>query len=340
MAYNHINEFDYELPETLIAQYPLPERTASRLMKVSIQEQSCSHGWFPDVLEWLNPGDLLVLNDTKVFPARLYGAKETGGQIECLIERVVGLRQALTHIKASKAPKVGSKLKFDAMHAEVISREGELFLLEFDCEELFSYLEKSGHIPLPPYISREDETLDESRYQTVYAKHRGAVAAPTAGLHFSKELLSAIEKKGIKIETVTLHVGAGTFQPVRVESISSHKMHRETFSISQACSESVNQTHAEGGRVLAVGTTTLRALESASRSGKTCPYAGETDLFIRPGFQFNAVDALVTNFHLPKSTLLMLVTAFGGYDNVMQAYREAVVEHYRFFSYGDAMLIG
>lgn len=341
MAYDHISDFDYELPEKLIAQHPLSERSASRLLLLNVDEQPISHASFSDIARFIRPNDLLIVNNTKVFPARLYGHKSTGGQIECLIERVLSEKTTLTHIRSSKSPKPGAELYFsDVLKAKVLERVGDLFLLEFECEEtLFSVLEKIGHIPLPGYIDRSVIEDDKERYQTVYAKHLGAVAAPTAGLHFTSDLLGSLQSNGVQIAEVTLHVGAGTFQPVRVEELDSHTMHREYLEVSEATCQAIQECRQKGGRIIAVGTTTLRALESATKDGITRPFQGETDLFIRPGYAFQCVDALITNFHLPKSTLLMLVTAFGSYDLVMQAYQEAIQNAYRFYSYGDAMFI-
>lgn len=339
MNYDHISDFDYELPEQLIAQYPLSERSASRLMKINAKEKSLDHRQFPDLLELLRPNDLLVVNNTKVFPARLYGKKSTGGKIECLVERVLYKNRALVHLKASKSPKPGTIILFPSISATVIERQDDLFLLTFDCENLFDLLEKIGRIPLPSYIDRSDANEDRSRYQTVYARYRGAVAAPTAGLHFTEELIKKIKKKNITITEITLHVGAGTFQPLRVDDLNAHKMHHEYLEVSQETCDVVKQCQQKGGRVVAVGTTTLRALETAAQNGIVSPFQGDTDLFIRPGYSFRCVDVLLTNFHLPKSTLLMLVTAFGGYDLMMYAYQEAVKKEYRFYSYGDAMWI-
>lgn len=340
MGYDHLSDFDYILPENLIAQYPLPDRAASRLLQVDVQAQTADHANFTDILSFLRPNDLLVINNTKVFPARLYGKKGTGGQLECLVERVLSAKRALVHLKSSKSPKVGSTLFFqDGLVAMLQARHDDLFELEFECNDLFDVLESQGHIPLPPYIARDDLEADKSRYQTVYASQRGAIAAPTAGLHFTSALLEAIQNKGVDITQLTLHVGAGTFQPIRHQNINDHKMHCEYLDVSSEVCEAIATCREQGGRVIAVGTTTLRALEAASQSGKTLPFKGDTDLFIRPGYSFQCVDALITNFHLPKSTLLMLVTAFGGYNLVMQAYQEAIREKYRFYSYGDAMLI-
>lgn len=336
---NRLQDYDYVLPEELIAQYPLPERSQSRLLQLGRQSGEIKHGQFWDLLDWLAPGDLLVRNNTRVIPARLYGEKTTGGKLECLVERVLTTHTALVHMRSNKTPKTGALLHFGSCTAELLGREEELFLLRFDAPVL-EVLHANGHMPLPPYMTREDEALDESRYQTVYAKHEGAVAAPTAGLHFDEALLAAIAKKGVEVTEVTLHVGAGTFQPVRVDNLDEHVMHREYLQVGLETCEAVAKTRARGGRVVAIGTTSVRCLESACQDGVLLPYQGDTDLFIRPGYRYQCVDALVTNFHLPQSTLLMLVSAFAGYDSIKNAYLEAVAQRYRFFSYGDAMLIG
>jgi len=341
MSYDHISDFDYELPEQLIAQHPLAERSASRLMSLNVSHQAISHSYFTDIVNSIMSNDLLIVNNTKVFPARLYGSKSTGGQIECLVERVLSNKTALAHIKSSKSPKQNGRLYFsDSLTAIVIERVGDLFLLKFECDTtLFDALQKIGHIPLPSYIDRVATEEDKERYQTVYAEHLGAVAAPTAGLHFTSDLLSQLKSRGVQIAQITLHVGAGTFQPLRVEKLDAHQMHNEYLEVSKTTCEAIQACRRNGGRVIAVGTTTLRALETATHDKITQPFTGNTDLFIRPGYQFQSVDALITNFHLPKSSLLMLVTAFGGYDLVMQAYREAIHNAYRFYSYGDAMFI-
>jgi S-adenosylmethionine:tRNA ribosyltransferase-isomerase len=341
MVYDHLSDFDYVLPKHLIAHYPLVERSASRLLRLSGGNLDISHGCFSDVLQHLQPNDLLVVNNTKVFPARLYGRKASGGKVECLIERVLSDNRALVHLKSSKSPKPGSQIIFSTgLTAELISRAGDLFMLAFDCSEsLYDVLEKIGEVPLPPYIDRSVERSDKDRYQTVYAACPGAVAAPTAGLHFTPELLASLQQKNINIAAITLHVGAGTFQTIRVSNLNEHKMHSEMIEVSDATCIAIQKCRAAGGRVIAVGTTSLRALESASKHGKITPYQGETDLFIRPGYNFQCVDTLITNFHLPQSSLLVLVSAFGGYDLIMQAYQQAIEKEYRFFSYGDAMMI-
>ncbi len=343
-----LKDFDYVLPERLIAQYPLPERATSRLLKVNSHSDSLSHGSFHDIESVLTSNDLLVLNETRVIPARLFGQKATGGKVECLIERllpaelpVYGEHCLLAHIRASKSPKPGMKLIIASDFSfEVLAREEDLFVLRYTSVlPILEALKKYGHYPLPPYIHRKDEPLDQERYQTVFAEHPGAVAAPTAGLHFDESTLARIAARGTAIEKLTLHVGAGTFQPVRADRIEDHEMHAEWINVSERLCEAVKDTHLRGGRVFAVGTTVLRALESAAISGPLKAYIGDTRIFITPGFRFRVADALLTNFHLPRSTLLMLVCAFAGYELMMRAYRTAVAESYRFFSYGDAMLI-
>lgn len=334
-----LSDFDFELPERLIAQFPLENRSASRLLHVT--RDVMEDGVFTDIESLLRPGDLLVANDTRVIKARLLGHKETGGAVEALIERVTGEYEALSMIRASKSPKPGSLLYFGEGRARVTvtGREGQFFMLRFE-EPVLTVLDREGHVPLPPYIEHEDTTNDESRYQTVYAVHPGAVAAPTAGLHFTDELLERLRKKGVEIVYVTLHVGAGTFQPVRVEKISEHHMHSECYSVSEDVAEKINAAKRDGRRVVAVGTTSLRTLESAADApGHVRAGSRETALFITPGYRFRIVDALVTNFHLPKSTLLMLVSALVGRERMLAAYRHAVESEYRFFSYGDASFL-
>jgi len=333
------SDFDFHLPEELIAQYPLEQRTASRLLHVSGEQLIDRH--FSDICDLLSPNDLLVFNNTRVIPARLHGHKESGGKVEVLIERVLDEHHVLAHVRASKSPKAGSRLILeDAVHATMLGREGDLFKLKFLGEQsVIALLDAHGHMPLPPYIERADEEDDQQRYQTVYAKHPGAVAAPTAGLHFDESLLNRLLNKGVKSAFVTLHVGAGTFQPVRVENIEDHHMHSEYIDVDAMVIEQIQQTKARGGRVIAVGTTSVRSLESAAMQGELAEFHGDSQIFIYPGYEFKVVDAMITNFHLPQSTLLMLVSAFAGYKNIMQAYRHAVEEKYRFFSYGDAMLL-
>jgi S-adenosylmethionine:tRNA ribosyltransferase-isomerase len=337
-----VDDFDYRLDESLIAQEPLRERSASRMMHVSRSAGALKHDLFSSFIDYLAPGDLLVLNNTKVFPARLWGEKSSGGRVECLIERICSDRRVLAHLRANKSPKAGSRLLFSegALEATVMGREGALFDLEFAVEtDILSVLQEVGQLPLPPYIKRQPEKNDHDRYQTVIASKVGAVAAPTASLHFDEVTLASIRSLGVSIEEITLHVGAGTFQPVRVENLAQHHMHSEWIDVPQHVCDAIKRTRAQGGRVIAVGTTVLRALETISVSGEPVPYSGETDIFIYPGFTFQCVDALLTNFHLPKSTLLMLVSAFAGYKEIRAAYEEAVSASYRFFSYGDCMLI-
>ena len=336
-----VDQFSYELPEALIASEPTPERSGSRLLVLDGTNGAVAHRQFVDVVELVNPGDLLVMNDTRVIHARLFGCKASGGRVEVLVERVLDGQRLLAQVRASKSPKPGSELILDGGHrAEMLGREGDLFLLRVDGEQtVMEILDAVGHIPLPPYIERDDEQLDRERYQTVYANVPGAVAAPTAGLHFDEALMERLEARGVNIGFVTLHVGAGTFQPVRVDEVSKHQMHSEVIDVSPALCQQVMATRQAGKRVIAVGTTSVRCLETAGRSGQMQPMQGETDIFIYPGYRFNMVDALITNFHLPESTLLMLVSAFGGYRHVMAAYRQAVAEGYRFFSYGDAMFM-
>lgn len=331
--------FSFELPESQIAKYPLKKRTQSRLLRLDGRTGEIQNKQFLDVLEFLQPDDLLVFNNTKVMSARLYGQKQTGGKLEILIERVLSSSEVLAHIKCSRSPKVGQALLIADSPCSVLERIGNLFHLKFNDTDVFELMERAGHMPLPPYMQREDETADKERYQTRYAKVLGAVAAPTAGLHFDDELLVKIKAKGVNTAELTLHVGAGTFQPVKVEDISEHKMHSEWVSLSAEVVEKVKQAKAVGGRVIAVGTTSVRSLESAALSGEISQFAGDTDIFIYPGFKFKVVDAILTNFHLPESTLLMLVSAFSGKENVLRAYQHAIDTGYRFYSYGDAMLL-
>jgi S-adenosylmethionine:tRNA ribosyltransferase-isomerase len=339
------SDFQFELPSELIAQYPTEQRPASRLLHLQADTGQITDRQFRDFPSLLQAGDLLVLNDTRVIPARLWGQKDSGGKVEILVERLLGDDQLLAHVRASKSPKPGRRLLFDdAVEAEVVRREGDLFVLKFrdgdhPAADVAAILDRLGHMPLPPYIEREDINTDRERYQTVYARQQGAVAAPTAGLHFDEAMLQQLQQQGVEIVFVTLHVGAGTFQPVRVDDITAHQMHSEWMQLSDEVVQAVSNTRARGGRVIAVGTTSVRCLETAARGGELAAYSGETDIFITPGYRFRVVDALLTNFHLPESTLLMLVSAFAGHDNTMRAYRHAVVERYRFFSYGDAMFI-
>ncbi|KKJ95445.1 S-adenosylmethionine tRNA ribosyltransferase [Stutzerimonas stutzeri] len=334
-----VADFFFQLPDALIARHPLAERRASRLLVLEGETGKLSHRNFADLLDHVRPGDLMVFNNTRVIPARLFGQKATGGKLEILVERVVGNRSVLAHVRSSKSPKAGSKILLDGGgEAEMIARHDALFELEFD-EDVLPLLERIGHIPLPPYIDRPDDAADRERYQTVYAQRAGAVAAPTAGLHFDEALLQTLRESGVETAYVTLHVGAGTFQPVRVGRIEEHHMHREWLEVGQDVVDAVAACRSRGGRVIAVGTTSVRSLETAARDGELKPFSGDTDIFIYPGKSFHVVDALVTNFHLPESTLLMLVSAFAGYPETMAAYAEAVAQRYRFFSYGDAMFI-
>jgi len=335
----HLDDFDYVLPQELIAQYPQAERTASRLLHLDGTSGAWADRLFRDLPELVRRGDVLVLNDTRVIKARLRGTKASGGSIEVLIERVLDREHALAQIRASHPPREGSVLYLaDDVRATVLGRLGGFFRLRFE-SEVFALLEQHGATPLPPYIDRAPEPCDEERYQTVYARMPGAVAAPTAGLHFDPALLATLQANGVALAWVTLHVGAGTFQPVRAVNVREHQMHSEWYDIPPATVTAIQATRTHGGRVIAVGTTTLRALEAASPDGEVQAGRGETNLFILPGYRFRAVDRLVTNFHLPRSTLLMLVAAFGGLDAVRSAYRHAVRARYRFYSYGDAMLI-
>ena len=337
-----LSDFHFDLPEELIALYPPAKRTDSRLLCLNRANGEITHRQFPDLLDLIRPEDLMVFNNTRVIPARLFGKKQSGGRVEILLERVTDDHSAVAQIKASKSPKPGSSIIFETDDGEgtalVVDREEGFFSLRFS-ESVMSLSEKAGHMPLPPYIKREDELADRERYQTVYGEKKGAVAAPTAGLHFDEGLLQAIRDKGVHTAMVTLHVGAGTFQPVRSETIEEHKMHAEYLEVSEEVCEQFRLCKERGGRVIAVGTTSVRCLETAAQSGNIEPYVGDTRIFIYPGYRFNAVDALVTNFHLPESTLIMLVSAMAGTEEILAAYKEAVKEKYRFFSYGDAMFI-
>jgi S-adenosylmethionine:tRNA ribosyltransferase-isomerase len=334
-------DFNFYLPDALIAQHPTSERNASRLLRLNGNTGELSDAMFKQLTDYLDAGDLLVFNDTRVIKARLFGQKQSGGQIELMVERVLDQQHVLAHIRASRAPKAGALLRLaDAFDAEVIGREDDLFHVRFLGESaVLDLLDAYGALPLPPYITHAAEAEDDERYQTVYAKHAGAVAAPTAGLHFDDAMLEAMKNKGVGLAYVTLHVGAGTFQPVRVDNITEHKMHSERYQISAETVAKIKATQAAGKKVIAVGTTSLRALESAAVSGEMTAGSAETSIFITPGFEFKVVDILITNFHLPKSTLLMLVSAFAGFAHVKMAYEHAVKQQYRFFSYGDAMLI-
>ena len=335
------SDFHYELPSELIAQQPLPERAASRLLVVHGEERTFQDRRFTDIIDYLRSGDLLIFNDTRVLPARLFGRKESGGAVEILIERVLGTHEGLAQLGVSKKPRAGSAIVLgDGSVVRVLGREGEFYTLRFETREpLDRLLARLGRMPLPPYISRDAEVDDATRYQTVYARTPGAVAAPTAGLHFDEPLLAILRDRGVDFGYVTLHVGAGTFQPVRAERLENHVMHREWLNVGAELVEKIRRARAAGRRVVAVGTTVVRALESALRDGQVQPFAGETQIFIFPGYRITSVDALITNFHLPESTLLMLVSAFAGRELMLAAYRHAVQQRYRFFSYGDAMLI-
>ncbi|WP_329741060.1 tRNA preQ1(34) S-adenosylmethionine ribosyltransferase-isomerase QueA [Dyella sp. A6] len=335
------SDFDFDLPPELIAQAPLPERSASRLLLLDVPAQSRQDRLFRDLPGFLRPGDLLVFNDTRVLPARLYGRKDTGGAVEILIERVTGAHEAVVQLGVSKKPREGGRIELaDGSHATVLGRDEGFFRLRFEAPEpLEKLLLKLGEMPLPPYIERHADAADMERYQTVYAREPGAVAAPTAGLHFDEPLLAALRERGVDFGYVTLHVGAGTFQPVRADDISQHHMHSEWLNVGAGLIEKIHRTRAAGGRVIAVGTTVVRALESATVDGQLHPFAGETQIFIFPGYRITSIDGLITNFHLPQSTLLMLVSALAGREFMLDAYRHAVEQRYRFFSYGDAMLI-
>ncbi len=336
-----LSDFQYDLPDELIAQEPLQDRPSSRLLVLNAETGAIQDQHFYDIFDLIQPEDLLVFNDTRVIPARLFGQKETGGKVEVLVERLLEDNRLLAHVRSSKSPKAGVNLRLEqAIDVKVLGRQGSLFELEFCADEsVLSLLEQYGHIPLPPYIEREDREDDRERYQTVFARKPGAVAAPTAGLHFDDELLQSLRDKGVATASVTLHVGAGTFQPVKVDDLSDHVMHAEYVEVSEATCQAVIDCKQRGGKVVAVGTTTVRSLESAFTGEKIEPYSGNTRLFITPGYEFGVVDRMITNFHLPGSTLLMLVSAFSGYENIFKAYRHAVDEKYRFFSYGDAMYL-
>jgi len=334
------SDFHYQLPADLIAQFPLDNRSDSRLLCLAAGDGRVTDRMFVDLPAQLQPGDLLVFNDTRVIPARLFGRKLSGGRVELLIERVTSPTTALAHIRASKSPRPGSELLLDGGgQLRVTGRQGGLFGIDSGDLELMPLLQQQGHMPLPPYITRDDKALDLERYQTVFAQRPGAVAAPTAGLHFDRQMLDRLQQMGVNSTWVTLHVGAGTFQPVRAERLEEHQMHSEYLEVSQATCDAVTDTRAAGGRVVAIGTTSVRCLETASAAGVLQPFQGETQLFITPGYRFRSVDAMLTNFHLPESTLLMLVSAFAGHQQIMAAYRHAVAAGYRFFSYGDAMFL-
>ncbi|WP_264696327.1 tRNA preQ1(34) S-adenosylmethionine ribosyltransferase-isomerase QueA [Candidatus Nitrosacidococcus sp. I8] len=336
-----LNDFSYDLPKDLIADYPSHQRSQSRLLFLNHQSGNIEDRKFTDICDLLTEKDLLILNNTKVIPARFLGVKDSGGKVEVFIERILNNHNALVHICSNKPLKIGKRLLLEKwIEAIVIEKKDDLFKLHFlNKEPISKMLETSGRIPLPPYIQREAEEIDKNRYQTVYATHLGAVAAPTAGLHFDHTLLDRLKNKGVNLGYITLHVGSGTFQPVRTEYITQHQMHSEYIEVSDQVCAQIKNTKKQGGRVIAVGTTTVRALESAAALGTITPYEGETNIFIFPGYKFRCIDGIVTNFHLPKSTLLMLVCAFAGREQIFSAYQYAIRNHYRFFSYGDAMLI-
>lgn len=341
-----VADFSFDLPEELIARYPKADRSASRLMVLDGNSGDIQDQHFTDLLEHINPGDLLVFNNTRVIPARMFGQKASGGKLEVLVERLLDEHRVLAHIRCSKSPKPGSEILLEGkVRATMVARHDALFELEFHGENsVLEVLDNIGHMPLPPYIDRPDEDSDRERYQTVYNEKPGAVAAPTAGLHFDDNLMAQLKAKGVGFAFVTLHVGAGTFQPVKVDEIADHVMHAEYIEVPAEVIAQINQTKANNGRVIAVGTTSVRSIESAAKFAKEknqplAEFYGDTDIFITPGYEFNVVDALVTNFHLSESTLLMLVSAFAGYEHIMQAYKKAVESKYRFFSYGDAMLL-
>ena len=335
-----LSDFDYELPDELIAQHPAEQRSLSRMLHVDGVLGEIVDRQFLDLPSLLRAGDLLVFNNTRVMAARLHGQKDTGGKVEILVERIIEPSRCLAHVRASKSPKVGSILLVEDAQITMVARHDNLFELKLESAgDFYQLMESHGHMPLPPYIDRDDGADDEERYQTVFAKEMGAVAAPTAGLHFDDAMLNTLIEMGVEQAEVTLHVGAGTFQPVKTENLDEHIMHSEWLSVSEETVEKIKACKARGGRVVAVGTTSVRSLETAAKEGELKPYQGDTRLFIRPGYQFQVVDLLLTNFHLPQSTLLMLVSAFAGYENIMLAYRHAVEQRYRFFSYGDAMLL-
>ncbi len=332
-----LSDFDFELPPELIAQHPGTRRADSRLLHVT--RDSLADLRFPDLPTLLAADDLLVFNDTRVIRARLHGAKDSGGRVEALVERVLGAHEALVQLRASKPPRPGARLRWRTSGATVLAREGEFWRLRFD-DDVHACLQREGALPLPPYIERAPEAADEERYQTVYAREPGSVAAPTAGLHFDEAMLQQLRERGVRTAFVTLHVGAGTFQPVRVDDLSRHRMHAERFHVPEATARAIDEAHAGGARIVAVGTTSLRTLESAADAqGSVAAGSGETNLFVTPGYRFRVVDRLLTNFHLPRSTLLMLVSAFAGVERIRSAYAHAIEQRYRFFSYGDAMLL-
>lgn len=333
-------DFTFQLPDELIARYPMPERSASRLLCLNGQTGQCEHRIFSDIESLLDAGDLLVFNNTKVIPARLFGEKASGGKVEALIERILDTHEALVHLRSSRSPKTGQWITLGGESVEVLGRQGALFHVRFACDEpILSVLDRVGHMPLPPYMEREQVEQDKERYQTVYATEPGAVAAPTAGLHFDDALMERLRAKGVQFAFVTLHVGAGTFQPVKVDDIQEHVMHSEYIDVPADVVNAVQATRAAGKRVVAVGTTSVRSLEGASQQGEIAEFHGDSQIFIYPGYRFRSVDAMITNFHLPESTLIMLVSAFAGRDHTLAAYETAIAQQYRFYSYGDAMLL-
>ncbi len=337
-----LNDFNFELPSELIARFPLPKRSASRLLCLGKNRKEIIHRQFSEIIDLINEGDLLIFNDTKVIPARLIGRKSTGGQVEILVERILDEQRILAQIRASKAPRIGDFLLFSQfIILEVVERRNQFYELRYPDHQysILELIEAVGQIPLPPYLNRQPDDNDKERYQTVYAKHKGSVAAPTAGFHFDEELLEKLLAKKIEMGYLTLHIGAGTFAPVRVDNIREHQMHAEYLDVPAELCQKIAVAKARGKRVITVGTTSMRAVETACQSGAIAPYRGETSIFIYPGYQFRCVDALITNLHLPRSTLLMLVCAFAGHEEVMRAYQEAVKFSYRFYSYGDAMLV-
>jgi len=338
----NLTDFQYQLPDELIARYPAEQRTASRLLAMDRHDGNLGHHGFVDLVDLLKPHDLLIFNNTRVIPARLFGEKETGGKVEVMVERITSGSRGIAQIRASKSPKPGSRILLDQdLSIRVVDRVDDMFLIESDDEaSLAMVLQAVGHMPLPPYIDREDEEMDRERYQTVYSEREGAVAAPTAGLHFDQAILNTLRDKGVNFAFVTLHVGAGTFQPVRAEQIEDHKMHSEYAEVGADVCNQIREARAAGGRIIAVGTTSVRCIETASvAKGWIEPYYGDTEIFIYPGYEYKSIDAMITNFHLPESSLIMLVSAFAGRENTLNAYNKAIEEKYRFFSYGDAMFI-
>ncbi|WP_440615695.1 tRNA preQ1(34) S-adenosylmethionine ribosyltransferase-isomerase QueA [Cysteiniphilum sp. 6C5] len=331
--------FDYELPEHLIARYPAKERDQSRLLVLDRQKKALTNHVFSEIIDYIQAGDLVVFNNSRVMAARLFGQKETGAKLEFLIEKVIDNKRFISHVRANKAPKLDSIVEIADIKARVIEKNDGLYYIELLDGNVWQLMAEHGHMPLPPYIKRQDETFDIERYQTVYSELLGSVAAPTAGLHFTKEILQKIKDKGADIAYVTLHVGSGTFKPVQTDDIHEHVMHSELIDVPQDVCDKINKTKLQGGRVIAVGTTSVRSLETAAQTGEIKPFYGESDIFLYPGKTFNVVDAMVTNFHLPKSTLIMLVSAFSSIDMIKKAYRHAIDDNYRFYSYGDAMFI-